>query len=160
MDLSSGNVQRLIATLQQARPGAAAGDRRGYSAPGVRHGSDERGAGSRIPRERTGRRERSRDQPICGEPPVPLGQQNGLDLEARFESIDDRLDTVERYIRLHAQTIAITDEVVADHRSKRKIVAMTSMLTKIGFKNPLGAWSAKSMIRSMSRKRRRPTSQR
>ena len=113
MELSLG--QRLVSTLQSSLPGASARDR-GASAPSLfRHGSVEHGVG------RTGRRERSRDQPIRAGPPTPRGgSQNGMDLEARFEAIDDRLDTVERYIRLHAQTIAITDEVVTDTRGQLK----------------------------------------
>ena len=89
MDLSLG--QRLVSTLQAARPGASARDR-GASAPSLfRHGSVEHGVG------RTGRRERSRDQPIRAGPPPPRGgSQNGMDLEARFEAIDDRLDTVDK----------------------------------------------------------------
>ena len=107
----------MVSTLQAARPGAGARDR-GASAPSLfRHGSVEHGVG------RTGRRERSRDQPIRAGPPTPRGSQNGMDLEARFEAIDDRLDTVERYIRLHAQTIAITDEVVTDTRGQLKNVS-------------------------------------
>ena len=116
---TTGNVARMIEMLQRGRPGAAARDR-GYSAPnfralGARHGSFERG-GAR-------NRDRSRDHPIQPGPlQPPLGPQNTADLEKRFEDVNDRLDTVERYLRLHAQTIAITDEVVSDGRQKLKLV--------------------------------------
>ena len=135
MDLSNGRVQQLIATLQQARPGAAARDR-GNSAPGARHGSVEHGLG---PRDRTGRRERSRDQPNRGASQQPVGPQNAMDLETRFVSIEDRLDTTERYIRLHAQTIAITDEVVTDNRNKIKIIADDIDAYKNYLQNTLGS---------------------
>ena len=43
-----------------------------------------------------------------------LGPQNALDVEAAFESISDRLDTIERHQRLHAQSIAFADAAISD----------------------------------------------
>ena len=130
MDMSAGNVARIISTLQQARPGASLG--RGHQSstghslpPGVRHGSVERSVGPRR------QRERSRDQQNRTGSGQPIGPQNAMDLNELFESIEDRLETCERYSRMHAQTIAITDEIVTDNRNKIKIHTWISMDTSM-----------------------------
>ena len=120
MDMSAGNVARIFGTLQQVRPGASVG--RGHSQshslpPGVRHGSVERSVGPRR------QRERSREHQNRTGSGQPIGPQNAMDLDERFEAIEDRLETCERYSRMHAQTISITDEIVTSNRHAIKTIS-------------------------------------
>ena len=45
-----------------------------------------------------------------------MGPQNRMDFDNIIETINDRLDTLERYQRLHAQSLAYCDEGITNNR--------------------------------------------
>ena len=121
MDLSGvqGGVARTVVNINAAT--GAAGRDYGRSG-GVQHGSTEQGS---TPRHgaRTTRRERDRDRDDrqSPSPRADHRMQNRQDLEGIVEKIHDRLDTIERITRLHAQSIAQTDESVAQLRENTNL---------------------------------------
>ena len=118
MDTTGGTrqqfVRNLVAQMNAARPGATALDSTRSRAhyPGARHGSAERDSdrtvNRRIHRSRE-REDRRRDE--------PAGPEEEATWLQALENVNDRLDTLERTGRLHAQTLAHTDEEITNQRA-------------------------------------------
>ena len=128
--MDSGNVQRMVQQLQVAAPGDTGRDR-GRSS-GLPHGSAEQGSDPRAAPRGRGRSVRSRDRdrdPREVRPSTPNSPARGQiypatmqEFDDRFTRVDDRIDAIERMLRLHAQSIAMGDEAVTN--AHRKIVAI------------------------------------
>ena len=120
MDLSGNQAQSQVAgllqTLSLSRPGPSAGDSRRVRSQGFLHGTAEQGSRPRRrSRDRLGRADSDAVSSLTRTPTArSLGPQNALDVEAAFETINDRLDTIERHQRLHAQSIAFADAAISD----------------------------------------------
>ena len=115
----NGFVSHMVQAMNQrrlnAQLGAAAGDR-GMSSflGGAQHGNAEQ-RGQRP-------RQRSRDRSPGGRSASQSTMQFAVpatmeDVATQLEHIHDRLDTLERLTRLHAQTIAHADEMAVETRS-------------------------------------------
>ena len=123
MDLSGIQSQAtgLLQALQLSRPGAGAADPRRVRSQGLQHGTAEQGSRPRRrSRDRLGRADSDAVSSLHSRTPTArsLGPQNALDVEAAFETINDRLDTIERHQRLHAQSIAFADAAISDVAKK------------------------------------------
>jgi hypothetical protein len=125
MDLSGNQAQSQVAgllqTLSLSRPGPSAGDSRRVRSQGFLHGTAEQGSRPRRrSRDRLGRADSDAVSSLHSRTPTArsLGPQNALDVEAAFETINDRLDTIERHQRLHAQSIAFADAAISDVAKK------------------------------------------
>ena len=122
MDLSSHAASTviqsgLIQSLQLARPGAGAADPVRVRSQGLQHGTAEQGSRPRRrSRDRLGRAASDTVSSLHSRTPTvrSLGPRNRLDVEAAFGEINDRLDTIERHQRLHAQSIAYADAAISD----------------------------------------------
>ena len=90
----------------------------GFLPPGVGHGSAELGARhSRSPSVGTPRNDRERDRPRPRSPSASvrsasMGPQEAADWRQAIENVGNRVEALERYSRLHAQSISTTDKEV------------------------------------------------
>ena len=93
-----GSASRVMSPASRNRP---------TTAPGLRHGSAELGGSPSGPNELPGRRDRERDRDRVrsrGISPVrQMGPQETADWDDMIEKIQNRLDTLERNERKHAQ---------------------------------------------------------
>ena len=127
MDITGGNTSRLERQLQTLSPGESARDRSRSAA--LRHGTAELRYGLR--------RERSRENRGLFAP-NPLGQtqlpqlpQTMLDIGARFDDVESRIDSLGRMQRTHAQSIALGDEVMTENRRRTKVLDEDSTKYKL-----------------------------
>ena len=123
-----GNVQRMVKQLQS--PGTSASDRgRSMGGLAARHGTAEQRSDQRHgPFRDRSVRSRERSTSRQSSPRQTTLRQTMADLDARFTAIEDRMDTVERYTRMHAQTIAKSDEAITSNY--RRNVAIEDYITK------------------------------
>ena len=128
-----GNVQRLVQQMQQ--PGAASLDRsRSMSGLAPRHGRAEPRSDRRHGpfRDRSARSRERSDGSAASRQHSPRQTttlpQTMQDLNDRFTALEDRMGTVERYTRMHAQTIAMSDEAITQNH--RRVVELDDDISR------------------------------
>ena len=83
------------------------GGTRGITPPGLRHGAAERG---RLRPTRSRERYSSAPRAAVIDRAVPVGPQETIDWSEALERVTDRIETIERTLRLQGQTMAVIDE--------------------------------------------------
>ena len=131
MDISAvanslpGGVSGMVAQYQRGFPGEGARDassrrQNSRAAVSARHGIAEHGEirpGSVGQRGRPRPRSRDRqERPDLNQQLRDMGPENRQDFDNIIEGITDRLDTIERFQRLHAQSLAFCDEGITGNR--------------------------------------------